>query len=195
MTVTRQDLFLVWQPLAASLGILLIGAGSAMQSLDDKQQAQERLAQAQQAHRQIEQTIRQESGDAARREQGKAIYQTLSKAGAIGAEKRLEWMELLNEVERIHDIPQITYEFSPRQRLGHSGADASIFFSSQQRIKLRLRHEGEFLSILAKLRSSAQALLIIRSCRLSRSPGNGDHLLSAECELDWVTLPENSKSS
>lgn len=195
MTVTRQDLFLVWQPLAATLGILLVGAGCAMQSLDDKQQAQERLAQARQAHRQVEQAIRQESRDAALREQGKAIYQTLSKAGAIGAEKRLEWLELLKEVERIHDTPQITYEFSPRQRLGRSGTDTSIFFSSRQRIKLSLRHEGEFLSILAKLRSSAQALLIIRSCRLSRVPGNAEHPLSAECELDWVTLPENVKSS
>lgn len=194
MRVRRQDLLRVWQPLVASLVILFIGAGSAMQSLEDKQVAHERLTHARQNHLQLEQAIQQESRDAAIREHGKVIYQTLGKAGVIGDEKRLEWLELLKEIERTHDIPQIDYEFSPRQRLGLAGTTASIFSSSRQRIKFSLRHEGEFLAILAKLRSSAQALLIIRSCRLSRAPGNKDHSLSAECELEWITLPDNVKS-
>lgn len=194
MTVTRQDLLQLWQPLAASLVILLIGAGSARQSLDEKRGAQTRLVDTQQTHVQVEQTIRQESRDTPIREYGKVIYKTLSTAGVVGDEKRLEWLELLKEVERTHGIPQIDYEFSPRQRLGLAGTAASVFSYSRQRIKFSLRHEDEFLGILAKLRSSAQALLIIRSCRLSRAPGNTDHPLSAECELDWVTLPENLKS-
>lgn len=189
MKITRQDFFRLWQPLASSLLILLAGGGSAIRSLEEKQQAQSRLEQVQQANHQAKQKNKRAQEEASAIQHGMNIHQALAKQGLIGDEKRLDWIELLDEIEQAHDIQQMTYVFSPPQRMSIAGTDKSVFAGSRQHLKLKLRHEGEFMAILAQLKSSAKAMLIIRSCRLSRASSDIAHQLAVECEIDWITHP------
>ena len=62
------------------------------------------------------------------------------------------------------------------------------------RLQLQLLHEEDLLNVLADLRNTAKAQVLVRSCEVSRQPrppGDSPGLhanLKAQCLLDWITL-------
>jgi hypothetical protein len=118
------------------------------------------------------------------------IFQNLQQSGIVGPERRLEWIELLRDLQARLRIPGLTYEFGARQPLSPGGGDAA-WFASQLRLQLRLVHEEDLLRFLASLQGEAKALVLIRQCALTplADPNASDLAqLSAECDLRWVTL-------
>ena len=122
-----------------------------------------------------------------------ALYARLQQLGIIGAEERLEWVELLKEIRDQRRLPDLQYEIAPQRALDGKPASGFAFYGSTMKLDLRLLHEEDLTRLLADLRSRAKALVSVRSCDLVRLPAGADERagrranLSASCEIDWLT--------
>ncbi len=120
-------------------------------------------------------------------------FQQMELAGMIGQEKRLEWTELLRDLQHRLRLPGMNYEFGPQVPLESvAGADYA-FHSSQLKIQLRVLHEEDLLNFVAQLQKEAKALVVLRGCKLSRLPGANPAARDAaqligECTMEWITL-------
>ena len=159
------------------------GAGKARAERDAaalrQAQTQQRLSQVRTEEQDIKERTRQ--------------YQQMEQAGVTGPEKRLDWTELLRDLQRQLRLPGMTYEFGPQLALETGPAAGYAYHSSQLKIQLRLLHEEDLLRFLGRLQREARAMIIIRSCRLAPAavlaqPGDNASILLADCELQWVTL-------
>ena len=138
--------------------------------------------------------VRSEEDDIRRKA---AVFNTLATRGMIGAEQRLEWVELLKELRDRHRLSELRYEFSPQHPLENNPAENLILYASTMRLQLKLLHEEDLIHLLDDLRKEALALIQIRRCDLSRLPSAGigipAALLQADCTIDWITLNEVNK--
>ena len=191
MKFERRDLTkLQWYALLALVAIAIavaagfwssIGAGKAQVERDAaavrKAQTEQRLSQVRTEEQEIKERTQQ--------------YQQMEQAGVTGPEKRLDWTELLRDLQRQLRLPGMTYEFGPQLPLETSPAAGYAYHSSQLKIQLRLLHEEDLLNFIARLQREAKAMVLVRNCKMSRlPPGNtadGAQLL-AECNMEWVTL-------
>ena len=120
-------------------------------------------------------------------------FQQMELAGMIGQEKRLEWTELLRDLQHRLRLPGMNYEFGPQvPHESVAGADYA-FHSSQLKIQLRVLHEEDLLNFVAHLQKEAKALVVLRGCKLSRLPGANPAARDAaqligECTMEWITL-------
>ena len=191
MKFERRDLSkLQWYALAAVVAIAIAaaagfwsndGAGKARVERDAaaarKAQTEQRLGQVRTEEQEIKARTQQ--------------YQQMEQAGVTGPEKRLDWTELLRDLQRQLRLPGMTYEFGPQIPLETSPAVGYAYHSSLLKIQLRLLHEEDLLNFIARLQREAKAMVLVRNCKMSRlPPGNsadGTQLL-AECSMEWVTL-------
>lgn len=191
MKFERRDLSkLQWYALAAVVAIAIAvaagfwsndGAGKARVERDAaaarKAQTEQRLGQVRTEEQEIKARTQQ--------------YQQMEQAGVTGPEKRLDWTELLRDLQRQLRLPGMTYEFGPQIPLETSPAVGYAYHSSLLKIQLRLLHEEDLLNFIARLQREAKAMVLVRNCKMSRlPPGNsadGAQLL-AECGMEWVTL-------
>lgn len=114
--------------------------------------------------------------------------------GAIGAEQRLAWVELIRDARTRYRLGALDYEFSPQRPLDRAIAPADAgqleVSSSALRIRLPLLHEGDLLTLIDDLTRHASALVRVRECSLVRRTVTDTTLetLQADCLLDWITF-------
>ncbi|MCB1941269.1 MAG: hypothetical protein KDI53_04370 [Candidatus Accumulibacter sp.] len=122
------------------------------------------------------------------------VFTRLQERGIIGDEQRLDWVELLKEIRDKHRLIDLQYEISPQRLLDGNPGDDFAFFASAMKVQLKLLHEEDLTRLLDDLRRQGKALIRVKGCRVERLPANGDDRasgraqLSAECEIDWLTL-------
>jgi hypothetical protein len=129
-------------------------------------------------------------------------YSRLTTRGAIGAEQRLVWTQLIHDACTRHRLNVLDYEFSPQRPLDPiiAPADAGPFEvrSSTLRLHAPLLHEGDLLALIDDLARHAPALMRVRECSMARRT-NTDPMpetLQADCLLDWITFrPRDDPSS
>ncbi len=118
----------------------------------------------------------------------------LADRGAIGAEQRLAWVELIRDARTRYRLGALDYEFSPQRPLDRSIAPTDAgqleVASSALRIRLPLLHEGDLIALLNDLADHASALVRVRECSISRRTASetSPEGLQAECLLDWITF-------
>lgn len=108
---------------------------------------------------------------------------SLRATGALGDERRADWLRPLTEKTAALRLPPLRHEFSsPR-------IDDGLLRSTQMRLQAMLLHEGDLLALLAAAHEQAPAVLRVRACRLERLPAaTDDARLRADCRLDWHTF-------
>ena len=116
----------------------------------------------------------------------------MEQAGITGPEKRLDWTELLRDLQQQLRLPGMTYEFGPQLPLETTTDAGYAYHSSQLKIQLRLLHEEDLLNFITRLQQEAKAMVLVRSCKLVRLPAANAAAtaaqLSADCTMEWVTL-------
>lgn len=132
-------------------------------------------------------------GDAARAAAGEARYRELLARGAVGPERRAEWLQLMAQQEAARRVAAIEYELLPQQAAQVETLPAKAgrheFLASPMRMRMRLLHERDLLDFFDELGKSAAAIPRVRACRLERlAEPRGPAWLAAECEVDWITL-------
>lgn len=129
-----------------------------------------------------------------------ARFRELQARGVIGEERRLDWVELIQQIKAARKLYDIQYELAPQHAAEGAGvasaADAYDFRASTMRLQMQLLHEEDLLNFLADLRSSASAFIRPGDCLVERMPkSQGERpgitpQLRAECSLDWITIRE-----
>jgi hypothetical protein len=119
-------------------------------------------------------------------------FQQMEQTGMVGQEKRLDWTELLRDLQQQLRLSGMSYEFGPQIPLETSTDKGYAFYSSQLKIQLRLLHEEDLLNFINRLQREAKAMILVRGCKLVRPPAansaGGAASLNAECTMEWVTL-------
>ena len=170
---------------AAATALALWSMGNERKARSERDAMAGRKAQTEQRLRQV----RTEEEEIKERTQR---FQQMELAGIIGPELRLDWTELLRDLQRQLRLPGMTYEFGPQMAIETVEAAGYAYHSSQLKIQLRLLHEGDLLNFLERLQKDAKAMVLVRNCKVWRLPptavATDAAQLAAECTMEWVTL-------
>lgn len=190
MKFARRDLARLQWPLLAA--VVMIAAALAGIVWVQAQEASARIARdaARQGKAQVEQQLRQVRTEEQEIRERARRFQAMEHAGVVGPERRLDWTEQLRDLQRSLRLPGMTYEFGPQAPLEGSSGSAHAFHASPLKIQLRLLHEEDLLNFLGRVQREAQALVLVRGCKVTRlaPPGADGANLAADCSMDWVTL-------
>jgi type II secretory pathway pseudopilin PulG len=192
MKLTGRDLAKLWLPLLAAIAMFSVAGLLAWGSQLDARKAENERNAATTAKNQIEQRLRQVRTEEQDIRDRTELLRQLQESGITGEERRLDWMEMLRDIQRDLRIPGMTYEFGAQTSLDKGDDTTYLWFSSPMRLQLRLLHEEDLLNFLARVQKNAKALVIVRSCKLSPLPRQTDAResmaqLAAECEMQWLT--------
>lgn len=124
-------------------------------------------------------------------------YREILARGRTAPERRLDWVETLQEIKAARRLLGLEYEILPQRRLDEKSAAVGgyEFFVSPMKIELPLLHENDLFGLIADLAAQVEALVSVRRCRLERLPGQTQPnaaTLKAQCEIDWITLQEKT---
>ena len=123
-------------------------------------------------------------------------FAELDKNGLSGEERRLSWIETLQDAGDALRLPSLGYEIKA-QKPYHPGA-ASLpgrygVFVSEMTLSMQLLHEGDLFALLDLLDERAQGVYSVSSCEMTRNfveltdnPVAGN--ITADCLLEWFTV-------
>ena len=173
--------------LALCAGAALL-AGYAQHQLSH---ARQELQSASATRRQFDQQLQQLQTQGPEIQAQAQLLQSLQQRGIAGNEKRLDWIELLADLQRELRLPGMQYQFDAQ--VPPDSERKTYWRSSTQHLELHLLHEADLLTFLTRLEKQAPALIIVRSCQLAPKPADGEGSatfaqLVAHCELQWLTL-------
>lgn len=199
MSFSSRDLVKLRLPLLGTLALLILAGLLAWWSVRQGQKAQQEWNAAAAAKNQIEQRLRQVRTEEQDLKDRTLIFQQMQNKGITGEEKRLDWTELLRQIQRDMHLPGMSYEFGPQKPLERVNGVAFAYFASPMRLQLRLLHEGDLVNFLTRLQNEAKAMVLVRSCKLGPNPQSSDGRaaaaqLAAECELQWITVRRSTDS-
>ncbi|MDS4016263.1 MAG: hypothetical protein RKP46_18185 [Candidatus Accumulibacter sp.] len=141
------------------------------------------------------QQVRQEEADIRQRS---LVFKALEARGVIGDEQRLEWVELLKDLRGKYRLADLQYEIMPQRQLEGNPAGGFIFYASSMKLHAKLLHEEDLTRLIGDLRRDARALIRVRICNLARLSAETEERskglanLSADCEIDWLTLRDSA---
>jgi hypothetical protein len=133
-------------------------------------------------------------------------YMQLERAGIVGEEKRISWIDALRAANSEADLYGIEYELEPQQSYAFKNevaADSLPVHQSVMKLRFELLHEGDLLHFFQALAAQKVGRFTVNECKLQRLPVNlavpvNQPTLKAECEVAWITIgatgPEESKS-
>ena len=125
-----------------------------------------------------------------------ARFKDLHKAGLLGQERRLSWIEALQDAGERLGLPSLGYEIRAQQPY-HAALPAPSgryrVFASEMTLTMQLLHEGDLFALLALLDERAKGLYTVSDCELTRNftaltdnPAAGN--VSANCVLEWFSI-------
>ncbi len=123
------------------------------------------------------------------------LFEQLRAHHLIGDEKRLEWVEAIQNIQSHRKLPPLTYEIAEQQPFV---VDPSVSLGdfelrgSKMQLHMQLLHEMDLFNFLEDLNRVAQ--YAVQSCEVgisdSPQPGPLSPRYEAECTLLWITLGE-----
>lgn len=127
-------------------------------------------------------------------------YQNLIKRGFVGEERRIEWVDVLRELQHSHQLFNIAFEISQQERYTPSFISqlgSFLMHRSIMKFELELLHEGDILEVGKALAMANTTPFLLRECTITRT----HHVIQleraanmqAKCALDWLTLREPSQ--
>jgi hypothetical protein len=124
------------------------------------------------------------------------VFRTLVERGLLQSERRLDLVELVNQLRARHQLAALDYEIAPQRTLQLSGGRvfASVdVLASRVKLKARALHEGDLIGFVDGLARTAQGFYPVDRCLVRRMEAPAETLqprVEAECTLEWITLKE-----
>lgn len=172
--------------------LIAIGAGLVWWSTQETKKAQASVLQAERRANDIRNRLRQINTEEQEIRNKSALYRQLEQRKIVGAEQRLDWIELIDSIREQHRLFEIDYEVSQQKQEGTPVGDFRLS-ASDMSFHLPLLHEGDLLNFIEDLQQRAPALIHVKQCEISRSTGKaerqaGEPNLDAHCQLRWNTI-------
>ena len=130
-------------------------------------------------------------------EQYKNLYSGYKSSGLIGEERRLSWIESLENTNKVLKLPTLSYSLLPQEKFIRPGLKVKSgveLSGSAMELTMGLLHEEDILAVLEGLRLSIKSLFTVESCSLRRDGKVGAPLntkkinLHSKCTIRWVTI-------
>jgi hypothetical protein len=129
-------------------------------------------------------------------------YVRLSEKGIVGAEQRLSWIEVLQDVNKRLQLSSLQYEISPQQKaeLSDLNLPQNILLNvSKMKLSAGLLHEGDMIELLETLKLRANGFYALDSCELATQLNArrslryqaGVPFITMDCTLNWYTVQIN----
>ena len=116
--------------------------------------------------------------------------------GVIGEERRLNWVETLENAKTALKVPELSYQIDIRKRYQPDfplASGAYEMYASGMKLDLGVLHENDLKSLLDTLDREASGLYSVAKCELSRKektiasdPEKAN--LRADCNLLWYSI-------
>jgi hypothetical protein len=195
-----------WRSLAGSwvlLGLSLVVAASIVVASEWYRERERRESMA--AAQRLQQS--RARLDAARRERDSLqesadVFRTLVERGLLQNERRLDLVEMVNDLRARHQLFSLDYEIAPQRALTLSGGrtlPSVDVLASRVRIKARALHEGDLLGFVEDISRSRLGFYTIDRCKMRRVDVPAQDALAprveAECALEWITLREKNAAN
>lgn len=196
MKFAARDFVKIRLPLLGSLLLIALAGALAWWSIGQAQRASHERDMAAASKNQVEKRLRQVRTEEQELKERAQVFQKMESSGITGEERRLDWTEMLRQIQQEMRLPGMTYEFGAQKALENANG-AYAFFASPMRLQLRLLHEEDLINFLASVQREAKALVLVRNCKLTPHAGSSEGRaaaarLAAECELQWVTVRPSS---
>ena len=187
-------------PLLLLLAVLLLaGAGARWSSgllLDARNQMQQQALASQSARQKLQRSnlekglIQQHLGG----------YQALAARGFIGEEKRLAWIEAVQQANRDAHLYGLDYSLEPRTASPAPLASGLPLGQTAMKLRMPMLVEDDLPRFLAALRQRTTGVFRVSSCEMSRSTDIAPEAssrpgLQVECELLWFTVAGKGAST
>ncbi len=127
-------------------------------------------------------------------------YATLTSFGIIGEDRRLDWMEGLENIRQQNLVADFRYNIAPQVPYAPQPPIDSGNFDirySEMKLQFDLLHEGQLLDFFAALRSQVKGRYLLEGCTMQRTAaadGNPATHLTAECSGGWITLKNRNEA-
>jgi hypothetical protein len=125
-------------------------------------------------------------------------YQQLARAGFVGDEQRINWLDGLRVANEEAGMFGVEYDISAQRPYVYAGefnTGQLLLQESVMNLKFRLLHEEDLPRFFGALTHSGAGFYTIEQCSMRRvKAGEADRSLqfqpnlSAECELRWLTV-------
>lgn len=123
-------------------------------------------------------------------------YRQLERAGIVGEERRISWIDALRAANQEADLYGVEYEVNPQQSYAFSSevsAGSLLVHQSVMKLRLGLLHEGDLFRFFEALAAQKVGRFSVNQCSLRRLPVDfatpvNQPTLNAECELAWITI-------
>ena len=192
--MNQGDLAALRNPLLVLVVLLLISAAAVYSMEQIKDSAQRQLA-LQQARLKEARTRLQKSGD----EKDVIVryrdaFRALERAGFVGDEKRINWLDGLRLTNQQADLFGVDYQISAQKGYRYAATldPGNVrLFESVMRLRFRLLHEEDLIRFFGLLARQNVGIFHLDQCDVQRLDTRGviryQPNLSVDCELSWIT--------
>ncbi len=192
--MNQADLQALRNPLLVLIAVLLIAAAVVYSTEQLKVSAERQLAQ-QQARLNEARTRLQKSGD----EKDIIVryrdaFQALQRAGFVGEEKRINWLDGLRVTNQQADLFGIDYQIGSQKKYQYAASlnpGQIQLFESEMRLRFRLLHEEDIIRFFGLLERQNLGIFHVDQCEMRRIDTRGvirfQPNVSADCEVSWIT--------
>lgn len=129
-------------------------------------------------------------------------FDDLQEIGLVGEERRLSWVEALQESNQSLKLPILAYTLTPRLQMDRPLLKSNkkiVPYSSGMTLDMGLLHEADLLKLLALLDQAEVGKFYVNNCLLQRITRTDQSLqtqkpnLNARCQINWVSIEVDAK--
>jgi len=177
---------------AALIASALVAIGYQYEKAQDEQY-QQALSTLKSTHAQYRTVV----NDIGLIEQYRTLYTDYKASGLVGEERRLIWIESLEDTNEVLRLPTLTYSLHPQEdfeRPKFKAKSGVAVKSSPMELTMGLLHEEDLFVLLESLRESIKTLFTVDSCSvlrqssIERSLSTKTTNLQGKCTIRWVTI-------
>lgn len=129
------------------------------------------------------------------------VFQDLLDRGVLQEERRLDFIERLDQLKTRHQLASLEYDINPQRILPLPGGrvfNSLDVMGSQVKIRFKTLHEGDALAFLEELSSPPRGFNAMNRCHLLNVDRAGADMASprveANCALEWISLRDKGKA-
>jgi hypothetical protein len=195
--MTRDDIQALRTPLMVLGGVLIAAALLVYFSASMLESSRQQLSQREGQLREARLRIQNAGEEKEMIGQYLAGYQQLARAGFVGEEQRINWLDSLRTANQETNIFGVEYEISAQHAYPHAAEFNPGQLELQEsvmRLRLQLLHEGDLPRFFQALARQGGGFFTIDQCVMRRTKAGEVERsmtfqpnLAAECELSWLT--------